>query len=106
MAKTVVEENAKGKNNIDTRGQSPLDSLKEVVSGKRYLLVLDDVWNRDANKWGKLKSCLQHGGNGSAVLTTTRDNVVAELMGTTEAYILKSLEQRFIMKIIMARAFS
>ncbi|CAD6270071.1 unnamed protein product [Miscanthus lutarioriparius] len=106
LAKTIVEENAKGKNNIDTRGQSPLDSLKEVVSGKRYLLVLDDVWNRDANKWGKLKSCLQYGGNGSAVLTTTRDNVVAELMCTTEAYSLKSLEQRFIMEIIMARSFS
>ncbi|CAD6267805.1 unnamed protein product [Miscanthus lutarioriparius] len=106
LAKSIAEANAKGKNNINTSEKSPLDSLKEVASGKRYLLVLDDVWNRDANKWGKLKSCLQNGGNGSAVLTTTCDNVVAELMGTTEAYILKSLEQRFIMKIIMARAFS
>ncbi|CAL4982285.1 unnamed protein product [Urochloa decumbens] len=106
LAKSIVEANSKGKNNINTSGKSDLDNLKEVVSGKRYFLVLDDVWNRDANKWGKLKSCLQHGGNGSAVLTTTRDHVVAELMGATEAYSLKSLEQRFIMEIIMAKSFS
>jgi hypothetical protein len=106
LAESIVEANAKGKNNINTSGKSPLDGLKEVVSGKRYLLVLDDVWNRDASKWEKLKSFLQHGGNGSAVLTTTRDLVVGELMGTTEAYRLKSLEQRFIIDIIMAKAFS
>ncbi|CAO2153045.1 unnamed protein product [Urochloa humidicola] len=101
LAKSIVEAS-----NINTSAKSDLGKLKEVVSGKRYFLVLDDVWNRDANKWGKLKSCLQHGGNGGAVLTTTRDHVVAELMGTTEAYSLKSLEQRFIMEIIKAKAFS
>ncbi|CAO2143422.1 unnamed protein product [Urochloa humidicola] len=101
LAKSIVEAS-----NINASGKSDLDNLKEVVSGKRYFLVLDDVWNRDANKWGKLKSCLQHGGNGSAVLTTTRDHAVAEVMGTTEQYSLKSLEQRLIMEIIMAKAFS
>ncbi|CAL4989358.1 unnamed protein product [Urochloa decumbens] len=76
LAKSIVEANPQGKNNINTSGKSDLDNLKEVVSGK------------------------------SAVLTTTRDHVVAELMGTTEAYSLKSLEQRFIMEIIMAKSFS
>jgi hypothetical protein len=64
-----------------------------MISGKRYLIVLDDVWNQDADKWGKLKTCLKQGGKGSAVLTTTRDSKVAEIMamGVIEAHNIEKL---------------
>jgi hypothetical protein len=84
---------------------SPLDRLQQQVSGKRYLLILDDIWNRDISQWEKLKSSLQHGGIRISVLTTTRDEEIAQLMGTTEAYKLQLLDESFIEEIIMTKAF-
>jgi hypothetical protein len=76
------------------------------VSGKRYLLVLDDVWNRDASQWEKLKCILQNGGMGSCVMTTTRDKTIAEFMGTTKAHQLGFLDKGFIEEIIKTKAFT
>ncbi|EEC66528.1 hypothetical protein OsI_32656 [Oryza sativa Indica Group] len=85
----------------------PID-LQEAISGKRYLIVLDDVWNREADKWEKLKTCLKLGGKGSAILTTTRDSQVARIMitGVVEAYNLEKLGEQYTKEIIQTRAFS
>ena len=79
----------------------------------RYLLVLDDVWNKDVDKWGKLKACLNQGGVGSAILTTTRDKEIAEFMGTVannsswknKYHDVAILDIEFIHEIIETRAF-
>ncbi|KAG2640329.1 hypothetical protein PVAP13_2KG086300 [Panicum virgatum] len=89
----------------EASGSSALEKLQNAVSGKRYLLVLDDVWSRDEHKWERLKSYLQHGGRGSSLLITTRDFKVAQLMGTTEANNLKSLDEIYIKEIIETKAF-
>jgi hypothetical protein len=70
--------------------------------------VLDDIWNWDADKWGKLKSCLKQGGKGSAVLTTTRDSKVAEIMamGVIEAHNIEKLSGEHLREIVQSRAFS
>ncbi|XP_062200269.1 putative disease resistance protein RGA4 [Phragmites australis] len=85
-----------------------LQDLQKQVSGKRYLIVLDDVWNRDADKWGKLITCLKQGDRGSAILTTTRDAEVARVMsmGVPGAYNLENLGNQYMKEIIQSRAFS
>ncbi|CAO2202871.1 unnamed protein product [Urochloa humidicola] len=81
--------------------------LQEELKGKRYLIVLDDVWNEDAHKWEKLKASLQLGANGCVVLTTTRKKRVAEIMGDkVEAHHIERLDNEFIKQIIVAKAFT
>ena len=36
--------------------------FKKEIRGKRYLLVLDDLWNEDPVKWLNLKNILVTGG--------------------------------------------
>ena len=78
-----------------------------MISGKRYLIVLDDVWNRDADKWGKLMTCLKQSGKGGVVLTTTRDSKVAEIMtmGVAEAHNIEKLSDEHSREIVQSRAF-
>ncbi|KAL5230204.1 hypothetical protein ABZP36_028980 [Zizania latifolia] len=58
--------------------------LQEVIDRKRFLLVLDDVWNEDKNKWNNLKQLLSRvdSSHGSAILVTTRSQQVASIMET------------------------
>ncbi|CAD6272852.1 unnamed protein product [Miscanthus lutarioriparius] len=88
--------------------EKSLQDLRKEVSGNRYLIVLDDVWNRDAEKWGKLMTCLKQGDRGSAILTTTRDAEVARIMttGETGPYNIQKLGNKYIKEIIQSRAFS
>lgn len=86
--------------------EKALQDLQEIVAGKRYLIVLDDVWDQDADKWEKLKTCLKQGGKGSVVLTTTRKPEVARVMAAGEAvHHLEKLEYKYIKEMIQSRAF-
>ncbi|CAD6212315.1 unnamed protein product [Miscanthus lutarioriparius] len=88
--------------------EKALQELRKEVSGKKYLIVFDDVWNRDPDKWGKLVTCLKQGDRGSIILTTTRDVQVARVMtmGAPGAYNLQKLGHKYMMEIIQSRAFS
>ncbi|GLT54736.1 hypothetical protein SLA2020_279110 [Shorea laevis] len=65
----------------------PLQSeLRAKIDGKRYLLVLDDVWNENPSTWSDLEKLLVGGLRGSKVLITTRSEKVAKITRSVSQY--------------------
>jgi Leucine-rich repeat (LRR) protein len=67
--------------------------LQQKLSGKKFLLVLDDVWDVYGDWWGKLKEVLRSGAKGSAVLVTTRIEMVARRMATAFVQHMRRLSE-------------
>ncbi|XP_061997840.1 putative disease resistance protein RGA3 isoform X3 [Rosa rugosa] len=59
-------------------------NLQEDLKGKRYLLILDDVWNDNPQKWDDLMSCLLkvNDTRGSNIIVTTRSDRAAKVVET------------------------
>lgn len=79
--------------------------LREELSRKRYLLVLDDVWNEDEQKWEALRTLLVSSGMGSVVIVTTRSLKVASIMKTDNSLCLKHLTPEDSWTVFRRRAF-
>lgn len=60
-----------------------LHKINLYLLGKRYLIVMDDVWSTDNAWWLKISEGLPKG-NGSSVMITTRIEKVARKMGVGE----------------------
>ncbi|XP_059657115.1 putative disease resistance protein RGA3 [Cornus florida] len=79
--------------------------LQDKLNGKKYLLVLDDVWNDNQEKWDKLKCVLAFGSRGASVVITTRLGNVASIMGTLPPYRLLGLTEDDCWSLFKQRAF-
>ncbi|XP_074319938.1 putative disease resistance protein RGA3 [Silene latifolia] len=67
--------------------------LFQAISGKRFLLVLDGVWDDYSlrAKWLELSALLRVGAQGSKVLLTTRSETVARIIGTQDPFLVGDL---------------
>ena len=68
-------------------------TLDEILSQKKYLLILDDSWNKQKEDWEKVRPLLEVGAKGSKILVTTRNTEVSFFGNNTTPFELKGLGQ-------------
>lgn len=96
--------NAEGQYNKDLR--SLHKKLNEKLKGRRFLLVLDDVWVSDKNQreWDILLDSLNAGQSGSRVLVTAQTKGAAANLGAQKQISIPDLEEVEYLKLFMHHA--
>lgn len=67
--------------------QELIGELKQFIKGKRFFIVIDDIWDKPS--WQILESGLQDNDYGSKILVTTRKSEVATII--SDVYNMKPL---------------
>ncbi|XP_024025978.1 putative disease resistance protein RGA3 [Morus notabilis] len=85
------------KNNNNLKDNDSMDQLqnelRNVLNGKRYLLVLDYVWEEKREEWSTLKDLLLSGSRGSRIVVTSRSKKVTATTGSVQPYQLGILDE-------------
>ncbi|XP_049412040.1 putative late blight resistance protein homolog R1B-16 [Solanum stenotomum] len=80
------------------------DMLRKVLIGKRYLIVLDDIW--DVKAWEDLGICFPQGECGSRVMVTTRiEKVTKQLQHHSDPYSLNFLTSEESWELLEKKVF-
>ncbi|AES69770.1 putative disease resistance RPP13-like protein 1 isoform X1 [Medicago truncatula] len=79
--------------------------LKKTLRAKRFLFVLDDLWNDNYNDWDELVTPLINGNSGSRVIVTTRQQKVAEVAHTFPIHKLEVLSNEDTWSLLSKHAF-
>ncbi|CAL5380955.1 unnamed protein product [Camellia sinensis] len=79
--------------------------LKQALAGKKFFIVLDDVWNKKYNDWNDLNSPFKDGAQGSKVVVTTRSRDIARMMATVELHDVEILSDEDCWSLFAQHAF-
>ncbi|KAL8509710.1 hypothetical protein ACS0TY_016793 [Phlomoides rotata] len=79
--------------------------VRQELNQKRYLLILDDVWNENQEDWVRLECILACGSIGASVIVTTRLKKVADIVRTLPALCLTMLTEEQCWLLFKLRAF-
>lgn len=77
--------------------------LKENLEGKRFLLVLDDLWT---DEWVKLLPALQSGAFNSKIVITAREETIVAMKVRGNKFVLKGLRSDDYLAFFKKCAFS
>ncbi|KAL6127956.1 hypothetical protein ACLB2K_071317 [Fragaria x ananassa] len=93
IAQAIIEELDKDNSSKSSNVlQSLMQCIFDLIKGKKFLLVLDDVWYPKSSQWEEFIKPFRNGIAGSRVLVTTRNEDVPILMNaTTELVTLEGL---------------
>ncbi|KAL8503989.1 hypothetical protein ACS0TY_022643 [Phlomoides rotata] len=103
ILKAIIESATGGRPTLENLA-SLQGRLLQVLSEKRYLLILDDVWNDNQADWDILKGTVACGSMGSSIVVTTRQQKVADIMGTLPAHCLTELSEEHCWLLFRRRA--
>ncbi|XP_059641932.1 putative disease resistance protein RGA3 [Cornus florida] len=104
VAKYIIE-SATGEKTEGLQMDGVQKKLREIIDGKKYFLVLDDVWNENRDRWLNLRDLLKGGAKGSKILITTRSKLVATTSGANSPYVLESLSEEESWSLFKQMAF-
>ncbi|XP_057743029.1 putative disease resistance RPP13-like protein 1 [Arachis stenosperma] len=91
VTKTVVEKAISASCNMNDL-DSVQQRLRTEVTGKTFLVVLDDMWTIDYDDWKTFLAPFQCGSQGGKILVTTRIDAVASMVKTIPAHNLSLLD--------------
>uniref|UniRef100_A0A803P711 Uncharacterized protein n=1 Tax=Cannabis sativa TaxID=3483 RepID=A0A803P711_CANSA len=95
ILKNIIDSTKSGSKFGDLGMEPLLKKFREVFGGKRYFLVLDDIWEENRNRLLELKNLILSEENaGSRVVVTTRSENIAKIMTTKQQpYRLRALAE-------------
>ncbi|KAL6328491.1 hypothetical protein AAG906_038685 [Vitis piasezkii] len=114
VTKTILEEIG-SKTDSDNLNKLQLE-LKDQLSNKKFLLVLDDIWNlkprdegymelSDLEGWNSLRTPLLAAAQGSKIVVTSRDQSVATTMRAGRTHRLGELSPQHCWRLFEKLAF-
>ncbi|CAL5323994.1 unnamed protein product [Camellia sinensis] len=104
VTKAILESVTSQPCNFDTLDQVQVQ-LKQILDGKKFLIVLDDFWNKKHSDWSSFKSPFNDEARGSEVMVTTRNTDVALMLGTVKYHHLKQLSMDDCWSVFAQNAF-
>ncbi|XP_073361720.1 disease resistance protein RGA2-like [Aegilops tauschii subsp. strangulata] len=89
------------------KGNRPEELIEQKLKPKRFLLVLDDIWEcSNEDDWKRLLLLLKTSQKeGSIILVTTRFPTIAKMVETTKHIELEGLESEYFRKLFHAFVF-
>ncbi|TYH73482.1 hypothetical protein ES332_D05G332900v1 [Gossypium tomentosum] len=104
VTKAILQELPGGYDDSQSLNQLQL-KLSHKLSGKKFLLVLDDVWNLRSADWDELRIPFSFGAQNSKIIVTTRHESVVSIMKTVPSYPLQTLSNDDCWELFAKRAF-